>query len=183
MLSVIRGIVRLYKGDNMNIKFKNEITSIASVIQINEAMPPFIVVDSKMNEIKSDDVSGMKLILTLPSVDTSVCSLELAKFIELLKDKPIHILSISMDLPFALDRWCQRNAADNLIAASDFRYHGFAGSSGLLMREIGLFSRSVLLIDSENKVRYLEIVEDVSNEPNYQKALEEIEKLLSTKNE
>ncbi len=161
----------------MKVKFKGEYTPLSENIKEKDHLGEFIVVDSNMNEIKSNDLKGIKIILTVPSVDTSVCSRELAHFIDLLKDEEITFLSVSMDLPFALDRWCQSHAAENIIAASDFRYHDFADVSGLIMPEIGLFSRSVLLVDENNIVRYLEIVEDVSNEPDYEKVMNQLQSL------
>ena len=161
----------------MKVKFKGELTALSENIKEKDRLGEFVVVDSKMNEIRSEDLKGIKLYLTVPSVDTSVCSIELSKFIELLKDEDIAVLSISMDLPFALDRWCQSHVSEKVTAASDFRYHDFADASGLLMPEIGLFSRSVILTDENNIVRYLEIVEDVSNEPDYQKVLDHIKEL------
>lgn len=161
----------------MKVKFKGELTPLSENIKETDLLGEFVVVDSKLNEIRSEDLKGIKLYLTVPSVDTSVCSIELAKFIELLKDEDITVLAVSMDLPFALDRWCQSHVSENVVAASDFRYHDFADASGLLMPEIGLFSRSVMLTDENNIVRYLEIVENVSDEPNYRKALDQIKAL------
>ncbi len=161
----------------MRVKFKGEYTPLSENIKEKDHLGEYTVVDSKMNEIKSDDLKGIKIILTVPSVDTSVCSRELAKFIDILKNETITILSVSMDLPFALDRWCQSHASENIVTASDFRYHDFADASGLLMPEIGLFSRSVLLVDENDMVRYLEIVEDVSNEPDYEKVMEQLQLL------
>lgn len=129
-----------------------------------------------MNEINSKTIKGNKLILTVPSVDTRVCSLELSKFIELLKDEEIQVITISMDLPFALDRWCQANA-NHMIVASDFRYRDFTDKVGFMMHEIGLFARSLILVDDLNHVRYLEVTNNVHEEPNYQKVIQEIKKL------
>lgn len=160
----------------MEVLFKNKKTPVNIKIKENELMNDFVIVDSKMNEIDSKTLKGNKLILTVPSVDTSVCSLELSKFIELLKDEEIQVITISMDLPFALDRWCQANG-NHMIVASDFRYHDFENKIGFMMSEIGLFARSVVLVDSKNKVQYMELVENVHNEPNYQKVIQKIKEL------
>lgn len=160
----------------MEVLFKNKKTPVNIRIQENELLNDFVVVDSNMNEVDTSTLKGNKLILTVPSVDTSVCSLELSKFIELMKNEEIQIITISMDLPFALERWCQANA-NRMIVASDFRYHDFANKIGFLMPKIGLFARSVILVDSEDKIQYIELVENVHSEPNYQKVLEKIKQL------
>lgn len=154
----------------MKIKFKDKIVPINNKVHVNNYFDDFVVVDSKMNEAHLKELQGIKVICTLPSVDTRVCSLELSKFINLLNSKNIQLISISMDLPFALERWCQ-NHSENLIAASDFRYHDFKELTGLFMEEIGLFARSVMILDENNIVKYIEVVENTSNEPNYQQVL------------
>ena len=160
----------------MEVLFKNKKTPVNIQIKENELLNDFIVVDSNMNEVNTKDLKGNKLILTVPSVDTRVCSIELAKFIELLKGEDIQVITVSMDLPFALDRWCQANA-NHMIVASDFRYHDFANKIGFMMPEIGLFARGAVFVDSKGIIQYIELVENVHNEPNYQKILEEINKL------
>ena len=160
----------------MEVLFKNKKTPVNIQIKENELLNDFIVVDSNMNEVNTKDIKGNKLILTVPSVDTRVCSIELAKFIELLKGEDIQVITVSMDLPFALDRWCQANA-NHMIVASDFRYHDFANKIGFMMPEIGLFARGAVFVDSKGIIQYIELVENVHNEPNYQKILEEINKL------
>lgn len=160
----------------MEVLFKNKKTPVNIQIKENELMKNFIVVDSNMNEVNTKDIKGNKLILTVPSVDTGVCSLELSKFIELLKNEDIQVITISMDLPFALDRWCQAHA-NRMIVASDFRYRDFSNKIGFIMPEIGLFARGVILVDSNGVIQYIELVENVHNEPNYQKILEDISKL------
>lgn len=165
----------------MQVKFINEMTPLSDVIKVKDLVSPFVVVNEEMNEVNSLDLKGMKLYLTLPSVDTPVCSLELSKFIQLLKDEDITVLAISMDLPFALSRWCQSHASEKVIVASDFRYHDFSDASGLLMPAIGLFSRSVMIVNEENVVEYVEVVEDVSQEPDYDQVLAEIKRLKNSR--
>ncbi len=155
----------------MQVKFNGVLTPLSAPIHVKDRIDEFVVVDQDMNEIKSTQLTGKKLYLTLPSVDTSVCSLELSKFVELVKDFDITVLAISMDLPFALNRWCQDHASGNVVAVSDFRYHDFADVSGLFMPSIGLFSRSVLLVDEHDIVQYMEIVDDVSQEPDYEEVV------------
>ncbi len=159
----------------MNILFREQNYAIQEKIQKNTYIDNFTVVDSNFNEIQFKDIKGKKVILTVPSVDTKVCSLELGKFIHLLQDYDVTLVSISMDLPFALDRWCQNNS-QQIIATSDFRYRDFKNMSGLFMKEIGLFVRSVIVVDEQNKVNYIEIVENTHTEPNYDNVLGQLKR-------
>lgn len=161
----------------MEVTFKNKQIKLNKRIQFNQKLQPIKLVDKNLNEINTKDVDGLKLYLTLPSVDTRVCSMELAKMVEMLKDEEITILSISMDLPFALDRWCLNHVSENLIATSDFRYHDFERITGLLMPQVGLFARAVILVDHENIIRYIDVNENVSDEPNYQEVINQIQLL------
>lgn len=159
----------------MNILFRDHQYTIQNKLEQNTFLDNFTVVDSNFNEIHLQDIKGKKIILTVPSVDTKVCSLELGKFIHLLKEYDVTLLSISMDLPFALDRWCQNNS-DQIIATSDFRYHDFKKLSGLFIKEIGLFVRSVILLNENNQVEYIEVVENTHTEPNYEQVLAHIKR-------
>ena len=159
----------------MNILFREQNYAIQEKIQKNTYIDNFTVVDSNFNEIQFKDIKGKKVILTVPSVDTKVCSLELGKFIHLLQDYDVTLVSVSMDLPFALDRWCQNNS-QQIIATSDFRYHDFKNKSGLFMKEIGLFVRSVMIENEQDQVEYIEIVENTHTEPNYDNVLEQLKR-------
>lgn len=157
----------------MKVLFKNEAVALNDEpYHIGDTIDEFRLVDQNMNLVQSSDLKGVKLFLTIPSVDTSVCSLELAKFMRLIQNKEVKIISVSMDLPFALNRWCQANSANQqLLTTSDYRYRDFAKLPGVFMPELGLFARSVIIVDENNQVVYLEVCENVSDEPNYQEAL------------
>lgn len=154
----------------MKVLFKNKEEELNVLIKENNVFDNFVVVDSNLEEISLNNIQGKKIILSVPSVDTGVCSLELSKFIHFLDETDVKLVSVSMDLPFALRRWCQNNG-ENIIATSDFRYHDFSKKTGLLMKN-GLFSRSVILLDKDNRIQYLEIVENTHSEPNYNQVLE-----------
>ncbi len=154
----------------MKVLFKDKDEELNVLLKENEVLNNFVVVDSNLEEVNLYDIKGKKIILSVPSVDTGVCSLELSKFIHFVEEINVKLISVSMDLPFALRRWCQNNS-ENIIATSDFRYHDFSKVTGLLMKN-GLFSRSVILLDENNKIVYLEVVENTHSEPNYKNVLE-----------
>lgn len=157
----------------MKVLFKNQTVELnEEPYHIGDTIDDFLLVDKDLNTIKSNDLKGMKLFLTIPSVDTSVCSLELSKFMKAIQSKEVTCVSVSMDLPFALNRWCQANlASDKIRVTSDFRYRDFSKIPGVFMPEIGLFARSVMVVDENNQVVYIEVCENVSSEPNYEEAL------------
>ena len=153
----------------MKVLFKKKEEELDVVLKVNDVLNDFVVVDSNLEEIRLYNLKGKKLILSIPSVDTGVCSIELSKFIHFVEEVNVKLISVSMDLPFALNRWCM-NHSNNIIATSDFRYHDFSKVTGLLMKN-GLFVRSVILLDENNKIEYIEVVENTHSEPDYNQVL------------
>lgn len=86
----------------------NEVTLVGAPLVEGSEMPAFTFVDKDLNTVDSTTLKGKRVFLSVPSIDTSVCSMEVAKFMNSLKDRDdVTVVSLSMDLPFALDRWCQ----------------------------------------------------------------------------
>lgn len=156
----------------MKVLFRNKDEELKVLLKENDKMNNFRVVDSNLEEVNLYNIKGKKILLSIPSVDTGVCSIELSKFIHFVEELDVKLISVSMDLPFALNRWCQNNS-ENILATSDFRYHDFSKKTGLLMNN-GLFARSVILLDENNNIDYLEIVENTHSEPNYKNVIERI---------
>ena len=119
------------------------------------------------------DAGKVRLLSVVPSLDTPVCSLQTQRFNEeaaALGDKVV-IVTVSMDLPPAQERWCQANSVANLKTASDYFDHSFGLATGLRIKELGLLARSVVILDGDGVVRYLQIVPEVTNEPDYDDAI------------
>lgn len=113
-----------------------------------------------------------RLFITVPSVDTSVCSLESKKFSEAVEGvEGVAVYVVSEDLPFALNRWCAAEGVDNLTMLSDYRGAEFAKSWGLYLKELGLLARAVYVVDREGKVTYRQIVPEIASEPDYGAAI------------
>ncbi len=92
--------------------------------------------------------------------------------------KDVQVITISCDLPFALKRFCAAEGIDNLVTVSDSKDKDFGIKYGLLIEELGVLARAVVIIDKEDTVRYLEIVKEAAEHPDYDKALEEAKKLM-----
>ena len=113
--------------------------------------------------------------LGVPSLDTGVCATQTRRFNQeaaTLQNTNVYV--VSMDLPFAQGRFCSTEGIENLTPLSDFVTKDFGKAYGLLLQSsplVGLLTRAVLIIDPQGKVIYIEICEEITQEPNYEKAL------------
>ena len=150
------------------------LTLIGPDIRINERAPDFTVLDSALGEVKLSDFAGkVKIISVTPSLDTPVCDLQLRRFNHEAAALPqdVAVLNISMDLPFAIGRFCGTADIDRAQALSDHRHAAFGEAYGVLIKELRLLARSIFIVDRDNIVRYKEIVPEQSNHPDYERAL------------
>ena len=151
------------------------LTLLGTEPEVGDEAPDFTVVDGELEEVSLYDFEDQVVIIAaVPSVDTSVCAKETRKFNEKaasLSDD-IQILTISMDLPFALDRFCSAEGIDQVATLSDHRDADFGESYGVLIKELRLLARSVFVVDRQGKITYKELVSEVTDEPNYDAALE-----------
>ncbi|MDT8406661.1 MAG: thiol peroxidase [Methylococcales bacterium] len=142
---------------------------------INTQAPQFTLVDHHLHEKTLDDFTGkIKLLSILPSLDTPVCAAQARKFNLKASHYPdTQILLISQDLPFAQSRFCQTEGVRDVLALSAFR-SSFAKDYGVLLTESilkGLMARAVIIIDVHNIVRYTQLVDELTKEPDYDAAL------------
>lgn len=140
------------------------------------AAPDFTLVKKDLSEVSLKDLKGKTVVLNIfPSIDTGVCAASVRKFnAEAAKLDNTVILAISADLPFAAGRFCTTEGIENVHPASVFRNPEFAKDYGVLMTDgplKGLLARSVVVVDKDGKVKYTELVEEVTNEPNYEAAI------------
>ncbi len=121
--------------------------------------------------------------MAVPSLDTGVCAMETKKFNQKLADfSDVEAIVISKDLPFAMGRFCTTEGIENVISASDFRYNDFGSKYNTDMIEgplKGLSSRAVFVLDRDNRIQYTELVPEITQEPDYDKAMEVVERLSS----
>lgn len=158
----------------MNIKFKgNPVTLVGTQLKVGDKAPDFTVIDNSMEDFSLKDTKGVRIISAVPSLDTPVCDLETKTFNKEASNIPnISIYTISMDLPFAQIRWCGDNGIDNLTTLSDFKDRLFGKNYGTYVKELGLLARTVFVIDSNDNIVYAEYVEEIGNQPNFEKVLE-----------
>lgn len=157
----------------MTITFKgNPVTIKKAPLKVGDVVSDFRITKNDLSEITLADTKGSRVFLSVPSLDTGVCSLEVAKFMEYTQGfNDVEVYAISMDLPFALDRWCQSKNNSNITTASDYKSRSFAEATATYVEELGLLARAVFVLDKDNVVRHVEYVSEIGNEPDYDAVL------------
>ncbi len=160
---------------NMAVTFKEKpVTLLGSEVKVGDQAPDFKVLANDMSEVSLADSKGsVRLIAAVPSVDTGVCDAEVRRFNEeASKLDNVKVLTVSVDLPFAQKRWCAAAGIENVQTLSDHRDLSFGKAYGVAIEELRLLARSVFVIDSSDKVTYVEYVDEVTSHPNYEAAIE-----------
>lgn len=158
------------------VKLKgNDIHTKGALPKIGSELKDFTLVDINLDEKKLSDFSGKRKILNIfPSIDTGVCAASARKFnVEASQLENTVVINISKDLPFALGRFCAAEGLNNVETLSDFRGH-FGDEYGLTLEDSplkGLLSRAVIVTDENNKIIYTEQVPEITQEPDYEKAI------------
>lgn len=154
---------------------KQSVSTFGSLPAVGTQAPEFDLVGTNLETITSDQFRGSRVVLNIfPSLDTRACAASVRRFNELAAglDETV-VVSVSMDLPFAHDRFCVNEGIDNVISTSAFR-SSFGEDYGVTMTEglgRGLLSRAVVILDADGKVIYTEQVPEISTEPNYDAAI------------
>ena len=161
----------------------NPLTLVGKPAAVGEVAPDFTVVANDLSEVKLSKYRGkIVLIAAVPSLDTSVCSLETRRFNEeaaALGDDVV-VLTISMDLPFAQKRWCGAEGVQRVVTLSDHRDASFGLSYGVLIKELRLLARSVFVVAPDGRITYTELVKEISKEPDYAATLAAAKALRAT---
>lgn len=157
------------------VTFKGEpLTLVGPRLAVGDRAPSVVLVASDLTAMPLVVGGGtVQIISVVPSLDTRVCSAQTQRFnteAAELGDK-VAVFTISMDLPFAQGRWVDQNNVANLQALSDHREAEFGQAYGVLIKELRLLARSVFVVDRDGVIRYIEIVPEMTNEPNYDAAL------------
>lgn len=162
------------------VTFKgNPLTLLGSPVKAGQKAPDFKAVDNSLKEVSLKDFSGKtKLISVTPSLDTAVCDAQARRFnVEASKLANVAVVNISMDLPFAISRFCTTAGIEKIKTLSDHRDASFGNAYGVLVKELRLLARSIFVIDSSDTIRYMEIVPEMTGSVNFDKALQEAGKL------
>ena len=162
------------------------VTLLGTQINVGDIAPNFKVVDENFSPVTFERYSGKNVLISVvPSLDTGICSAQTKTFNEKvasLSDNTVFI-TISNDLPFAQKRFCSTENINNIQILSDSVWRDFGAKYGLLIKDMGLLTRAIFIINPEQKVVYKELVANISNHPNYETALEKIILLSSQTSE
>jgi thiol peroxidase len=157
------------------------LTLLGPELKPGDKAPSFTALDKDLTPVPLSEFAGkVKILSATPSLDTPVCNLQATTFNReagaLSQD--IVIINVSMDLPFAIARFCAAEGIDRIRTLSDHRDASFGLSYGILVEELRLLARSIFVVDKTDTIRYIEIVPEMTHEPNYARALEEARRAL-----
>lgn len=148
------------------------VTLSGQQFQVGETAPDFKLITPSLEMKSLSDFKGKKVISVVPSIDTGICSTQTRTFNkELSEIDDTHVITISVDLPFAQAKWCGAEGLDKAIMLSDYYDHSFGKAYGLLMEEWHLLARAVLVLDEDNQIVYTQYLENVNSEPDYVSAI------------
>ena len=150
-------------------------------IKKGDKAPAFTVVSQSLEDVHFSDFGGkIKVITSFPSLDTPVCDLQLKEFnkraVNLSRD--VVVIGVSKDLPFAQKRFCDMNGIKHVTVLSDYKYSSFGKAFGVLIQELQLLARAVFIIDKNDIVQYIQIVQELSTQPDYDDALKNLERIV-----
>lgn len=153
------------------------ITLLGEQVNVGEQAPQFKVVDKNFAAVTLADFQGQTILISVvPSLDTGVCSIQTKRFNEEAAKLPdnIVILTISNDLPFAQKRFCDVEKIDGIKVLSDSVWRDFGVNYGLLIKDMGLLTRAIFVINNQGKIVYKDLVANISQHPDYDKALAKV---------
>ncbi|MBI2447167.1 MAG: thiol peroxidase, partial [Candidatus Omnitrophica bacterium] len=143
----------------------NPVTLIGPELKVGDKAPDWTILDKELKEVRLKDFAGkIKLISVTPSLDTPVCNAQagiLNKEAAKLHDG-IVIINVSIDLPFAVERFCTTAGIDKMKTFSDHRDASFGTGFGVLIKELRLLARSIFILDKDDVIRYIEIVPEIT---------------------
>lgn len=165
----------------MKVKFGgNEVTLVGSQVKVGDKAPVFKATKNDLSEFNSEDYKGKVVVYSVvPSIDTGVCSIQARTFNEKATElgDDVVVVTISVDLPFAQGRFCAAEGIDRAEIVSDYKTREFGEKYGFLIDEFKLLARGVVVVDREGVIQYVEYVDEVTHEVNFEEAIKAVEKL------
>jgi thioredoxin-dependent peroxiredoxin len=164
------------------IKLKGNVIHTSGELPVaGNAAEGFRLTKNNLSEVVMKDYAGSRIVMNIfPSLDTSVCAASVRRFNVIASEMPeVYVLCISADLPFAQSRFCGAEGLEKVETLSVFRSPEFGRDYGLEIVEgpmKGLLARAVIVIESDGRIGYTELVEEITNEPDYEAVLEYLKK-------
>lgn len=159
------------------------LTLAGNELKAGQAAPDFTLhyFEGGLKELKLADLKGKPTLLSVvPSLDTPVCAMQTKKFNESVGQfgDQVNAVTVSLDLPFAQNRFCGAENVKNIRAASDYQDRNFGNSFGTLIEELKILCRAIFVLDKDGQVVHVEYVPEVASEPNYDTALNALKSQL-----
>ena len=151
----------------------NPLTLVGPELKAGDKAPDFEAVDTTLQPMSLGKTSGkVRIFSVVPSLDTPVCDIQTKRFNEAAANLPgVDIYTFSMDLPFAMKRWCGAFGVDNIKMVSDHKNASFGEHYGTLIKDLRIESRAIFVIDQNDVVQHVEYVKEVADHPDYEAAL------------
>lgn len=160
------------------VTFKGEPKTLAGPeLHEGDTLPQFSLSAADLQPATPQTITGngthAAMLIVVPSLDTSVCSLESKTFNARLGELPSGVTAyvVSRDLPFAMARWAKEQGDVRLQMLSDYKDHSFGKATGLEIKELGLLARAVIVVGKDGRVKYVQLVPEVTHEPDYEAAI------------
>ena len=157
----------------------NPVTFTGKQLQVGDKALDFSLTTTDLSKKSLADFDGTQKVLSVvPSIDTGICSTQTRRFNEELAglDNTV-VLTVSMDLPFAQKRWCGAEGIENAIMLSDYYDNSFGKDYGVLIEEWHLLAGAVLVADADNKITYVDYLDNINTDPNYEAAVAAVKSL------
>jgi thioredoxin-dependent peroxiredoxin len=152
----------------------NPLTLVGPELNVGDKAPDFLLLDGDLKEFRLKDFAGrIKVISVTPSLDTPVCDIQARRFNQEASrlSGDIIVMNVSMDLPFAISRFCAAAGIERVRAFSDHREASFGNAFGVLIKELRLLARAVFIVGKKDIVEYQEIVPEITHLPDFDAAL------------
>ncbi|WP_300358762.1 thiol peroxidase [uncultured Pseudoalteromonas sp.] len=156
------------------------VTLLGQGVEVGQQAPNFKVVDGNFTPVTLDNYRGQAVLLSVvPSLDTGVCSIQTKHFNEKVASEypSVAMLTLSADLPFAQKRFCKAENIDKVVTLSDSVWRDFGKNYGLIIKDMGLLTRAVFVLDKDHNIVYKQLVDNLSKEPDYDSAIAALKKL------
>lgn len=151
----------------------NPVVLEGNEVKVGDKAPDFTCLNAELQPVKLSDYAGKKVIISVvPSVDTGVCAAQTRRFNEEAdKNSDVVVLTVSVDLPFALGRFCGAEGLESVVTVSDHRDLDFGLNYGFVMQGLRLLARGLVLVDENGVVQFVQYVPEVTDHPDYDAVL------------
>ena len=157
------------------------LTLIGKQVKVGKRAFDFQLISQDLKVVKLSDFNGkIKVINFFPSLDTPVCDLQVKEFNQRAAglSPEVIVIGVSKDLPFAQARFCSANEIKNEVVLSDYRFSSFGLNYGFLIKELNLLARGTIIIDQRQRIRYIQVVDEITHSVNFQEVFNTLVDLL-----